>query len=198
MTKFALGFLALAFTTGSAFAQDYLKCGLRIGDNDPDCPFLGSCPQEDLKVSKGQLFVEVNEGEFKEGKIGLKKVIVLDKKDKEKKDVRITIFADDTRFEKLKAEKGLNAIAYNSKGLNYSVQKSGNMLDIYFRSQESYLNIQLTGDAKYSGYVATDSNIINVTCERMNKEVYDEFKAKKEALEAHKKEKAQKSSATKQ
>lgn len=198
MTKFALGFLALALTTGSAFAQDYLNCGLKISDNDPDCPFLGSCPQEDLKVSKTQLFLEMNEGEKKEGKIGLKKVIVMDKKDKEKKDVKITIFADDDRVEKLKTEKNLNAVAYNAKGLDYTVSKYGSTLDINIKSPDYYLNITLTGDARYTGMLYTGRNAVFVTCERLNKEVYEEFKSKKEAIENHQKEKAQKSGATKQ
>jgi hypothetical protein len=198
MKKLTVSILAFVLTTASAFAQDYLNCGFRIADNKPDCPFLGKCPQEKLKVSKSQLFLELNEGDTKEGKISLKKVVLLDGDDKEKKDVKITVFGDDENLQTFKKEK-VKHISFDSRGsFDYNVQKAGNTFDISFTSPIYKLQMSITGDFKVQDYLLTEDNAILVVCERLSKNVYNEFMSKKEALNQYKKEKSQSQGATKQ
>ncbi len=179
-----------ALTFNSAFAQDYLSCNLKISDNKIDCPFFGACPQKELKESKSQLIVEVHEGETKKGKVQLKKVLVKPGTEDEN-DNKIIVFKDDQRPEKIKVEKKAEMISYDIKsGINYSVTKFGDTLDILFKTSAYELTITLSGNGRYQDYVLTDDNAISVFCEKLNKDVYEDMIAKKEALEIYKQEKA--------
>jgi hypothetical protein len=190
MKKFSFGLLLLALSSGASYAQDYLNCGLRIADNEIDCPFFRSCHHKDLKESKSQLLVEVHEGETKNGKINLKKVLLFPGSKKEK-DNRINVFIDDNRPEKIKIEKEVDLITYEIKnGINYSVSKYGDTLDIHFKTSAYNLNITLNGDGKYQDYVLTNENAISVNCEKLNKDAYDDIVSKKEALSSYEREKA--------
>jgi hypothetical protein len=195
MKKFSFGLLLLALSSGASYAQDYLNCGLRIADNEIDCPFFGSCHQKSLKESKSQLLVEVHEGETKKGKITLKKVLMFPGSKKEK-DNRINVFQDDNRPEKIKIEKKADLITYEVKnGINYSVSKYGDTLEISFKTSAYNLNITLSGDGKYQDYVLTNENAISVNCEKLNKDAYDDIVSKKEALISYESEKAKLSKA---
>ncbi|HXH73635.1 MAG TPA: hypothetical protein VNJ08_01620 [Bacteriovoracaceae bacterium] len=198
MNRLSLGLLALAFSTSSVFAQDYLNCGLKIADNKIDCPFFGSCPQEVLKESKSQLFLELNEGDTLEGKIAFKKVLLFPGTSKEKKN-KVTIFKSDLRTEMLKSEKKVDLVAYDTQNnIDYTARKVGNTLSVSFKSAVYTLSIDLEGNGKYQDYILTSENAVSVICERLNKEVYEEFKAKKEAIDSYNKEKSDKSKASKQ
>jgi hypothetical protein len=196
MKTFNLTLLVFAFISSSAFAQDYLNCSLKIKDNEVDCPFLRSCPQEILENSRSQLIVEVHEGETVTGEIKFKRVL-LHPGSKKEKDNKIVLFKEDNRLERLD-KKDVPFTSYDLKsGINYSVHKSGSNLDIQLNSSVYQLNINLSGNAKYQDYILTSDNAIIVSCEKMNKDTYEDLQARKEAIDAFKLEKS-KSGASKQ
>ena len=185
MKKFTLGLVAFAFLSMPAFAQSFLKCDFKIADNDVDCPFLGRCPQKVLRESKTSLSFELVDGQVTEGSIAFQKVVLLDKKDKEK-DALITLFAGDDKAQKLKEEKDVKLITYNlNKDLKYSVKKEGNTIYVDFGIH----NFWVRGNYSYNGWLLTSHNAITFSCESMTHDVYQEFKAKKEALEQYHEEK---------
>ncbi|MFP5387134.1 MAG: hypothetical protein ACLGHN_13730 [Bacteriovoracia bacterium] len=194
MKKFTLGLVALSFLSLPAFAQSFLKCDFKIADNAVDCPFLGRCPQKVLRESKMNLSFELAEGQLIEGAIPFQKVVLLDKKDKEKDDL-ITLFGSDDKAQKLKEEKNVKLISYNlNKDLKYSIKKEGNTIFVDFGIH----NFWLKGSYAYSGWLLTSHNAITFSCESMTHEVYQEFKAKKEALEQYHEEKQSSQSASRQ
>lgn len=189
MTKFTFGLLAFAFITSSAFAQGVLKCDLKIADNDPDCPWIGSCPQKNLKVSRKQLILELNDGDVQESEIELVRVVMLDKKDKEKKGVKLVVFKDDANLAKLKENK-VKHISYKYKdSVEYHVQKHGDSYKAIFSSPQNKLEIRLEGDYSVQDYLLTSEHAIAITCSTMRKAIFDEEKAKEEALKEYKKQK---------
>ena len=193
MKILVLGLLAISMTTFSALAQDFLKCDFKISDNSVDCPLLGKCPQKILRESTTSFGFELSEGEIIEGSIPLIKVVLLDKKDKEKDD-QITLFKDDEKSSKL-SELKLNLASYDSpSSLEYSIRKEGDTVYVNLDTQ-NYLNIWLRGHITYTGWIATQKNVITLSCEQMTRGIYQEYKAKKEALELYRTQKAQAKSA---
>ncbi len=171
----------LTASLSPAFAQDYLNCNFKISDNVIDCPWFGGCPQKNLKTSKHQFLIGVNEGETAKGKINFKKVIVKPGTNDEKNN-NIIIFADDDSAEKLKYEEKADFAIYTTKsGISYQITKFGPSMDIVLKTNTYTLNINLTGDSNYSDYLINDKNAIAVSCEKISKDVYDDRLTEKEA-----------------
>src|SRR5690606_20567282 len=84
----------------SSFANDYLKCDLKIPDNKVKCPLIGKCPQKILKTSETSLQVELFDGIPAEGEVTLNKILIDPGTKKEEKN-DIVLFSDDIRFQEL-------------------------------------------------------------------------------------------------
>ena len=74
-------------------------------------------------------------------------------------------------------------------GLYYNARKNGDTINVHFKLEEYVYNFYIIGDGKYASFMMSSSNPIAFNCERMNKSVFEEFNAKKEAINKFKEEK---------
>jgi hypothetical protein len=182
---FILGTLSF-IVLGSAHAQEYLQCNLKISDNRIDCPFFSKCYHKPLKESKTQLDLELFDGDKKSGKVQLKRVLV-NPDSEDEKDNEIIVFKDDQRPEEIMKEPKSKMITYDSaEAIKYVAQKYGDSIDIQFKTSVYTMDINLTGNGSYSTFFPTQDNLISASCEKVTKAIFDERKAKEIAIKQFK------------
>jgi hypothetical protein len=197
MKKATLFALVTLFSTAS-FAQDYIKCDLKIADNKVDCPFLGRCPEKKLRESDTKLELLISEGETIRGEITLNQVVLHPGTKKEKKS-SVFLFEDDKRHEKIRDEHDVDLVSFESSNkISYDVLKEGESVIINFRTSTYNAYADLRGaNSSYRSFFATQDSAILFDCEKQNKEIYDEAERRRKAIEEYqqaKEEKAKKES----
>jgi hypothetical protein len=193
MKKAAILMITALMSTAS-FAQDYVKCEFKIKDNEVKCPLLGRCPEKELRDSETKLEVLIHQGETLQGKVTLKEVVLHPGTKKEKKN-KVFLFEDDNRHEEIRDEKGVDLFSFESTtSIDYTISKFGDKIDINFITPNYKHDLDLRGRVSYSSYIATPDSAIAFTCDKLNKEVFEEGERKQKALEEHLKSKAEKAS----
>jgi hypothetical protein len=189
MTK--LGLLASLMISSTTFAQDYIKCDLRISDNTVKCPIFRTCPEKELRVSTTTLHILLNEGVDEQGKIAMKRVILHPGSKKQDKN-KIVLFKDDNRDKKVMSKEVVDMVVYDiESGINYTASKSGNLTRLNFKTPNYTFNMSLSGtNAELSTYLLFNENTVLLSCKKMNKEVFDDLQNEKEALDNFFKEKS--------
>jgi hypothetical protein len=185
MKKTALFAMAALFSTAS-FAQDYIKCDLKIADNKVDCPFLGRCPEKKLRESDSKLEILIHEGETLRGEIGLNQIVLHPGTKKEKKN-NVFLFEDDKRHEKIRDENQVDLVSFESSNkISYDVLKEGDSVIINFRTSSYHAYADLRGaNSSYRSFFATADSSILFDCEKQNKEIYEEAERRRKAIEEY-------------
>ncbi len=184
MKSIKLGLLATLFVSSTSFAEDYIKCDLKIRDNTVKCPIFRTCPEKQLRESTTTLHLLLNEGFDERGKIAMKKVILHPGSKKQDKN-RIVLFKDDNRDLKVSSKEVVEMVVYDiESGINYSASKSGDMARLNFKTPNYTFNMSLNGqNAELSTYLLFNENTIFLTCKKMDKEIFDDLQNEKEALD---------------
>lgn len=190
--KKAIILVITALMSTASFAQDYVRCEFKIKDNEVKCPLIGKCPEKELRESETKLDILIHQGEKLQGKVALREVILHPGTKKEKKN-KVFIFEGDNRHESIRDEKEVDLYSYESPtSIDYTISKFGDTIDINFVTPSYRHNIDLRGRVSYSSYIATPDSAIAFTCDKLNKEVFEEGERKQKALEEHLKSKAEK------
>lgn len=190
MKSLNFGFLATLFISSTSFAQDYIKCDLKISDNTVKCPIFRTCPEKELRESTKTLHILLNEGFDEQGKIALKKVLLHPGTKKQDKN-KIILFKDDNRDKKVMDKQLVDMVVYDiESGINYSASKTGNLARLNFKTPNYTFNMSLQGtNAELNTYLLFNENTVLLSCKKMNKEIYDDLQNEKEALDNFYKEK---------
>lgn len=191
-----------AFLTTAAFAQDHIKCELKIPDNNVGCFIsLINCPEKELKESNKEIHFNIHDGEQLSGSIKLNHVVLHPGTKKQDKN-QIFLFEEDLRHEKLRDEKNVDLVAYEAEhGIDYLIRKEGPFIKINFQSPSMKLNFNAKGDFIINDYLLTPASAISLKCTKVNKEVFEAGERKRKAIEEHlktKKEKEQQSGEARQ
>ncbi len=191
MKKAAI-FAILSLMSTASFAQDYVRCEFKIKDNEVKCPLIGKCPEKELRESETKLDILIHQGEKLQGKVALREVVLHPGTKKEKKN-KVFIFEGDNRHEAIRDEKEVDLYSFESPtSIDYTISKFGDSIDINLVTPSYRHNIDLRGRVSYSSYIATPDSAIAFTCDKLNKEVFEEGDRKQKALEEHLKSKAEK------
>jgi hypothetical protein len=191
MKSMKLGFLATLFISSTTFAQDYIKCDLKISDNTVKCPLFRTCPEKELRESTTTLHILLNEGFDEQGKIAMKKVLLHPGSKKQDKN-KIILFKDDNRDKKVMEKEVVDMVVYDiESGINYTASKSGNSARLNFKTPNYTFNMSLHGsNAELSTYLLFNENTVLLSCKKMDKEIFDDLQNEKEALDNFYKEKS--------
>lgn len=180
----------------SSFANDFLRCDLKIPDNKVKCPLIGKCPQKILKTSETTLQLELFDGIPVDGEITFQKVLISPGTKKEEKN-DVILFSDDMRFQEL--EDKVDLVSYEiGERIKYSISRFGNTINIALNSSAARGNWTLRGNVALHTYFLTNESAVSMQCKTITKAVFEEEDRRRKAIEEHqqrKEEKQQKSSA---
>lgn len=190
MKKLSTLMIMSALLSTTAFAQDHIKCELKIPDNDVGCFMsLINCPEKVLKESKQEFHFTINEGEQLSGRINFNQIVLHPGTKKQDKN-KIYVFDKDLRHENLRSEKDIDLVAFESEhGINYLIKKENQFVDFHFESPSMNVDYSIQGQIGFKTYVLTPVSAVAISCDKVNKEVFDAGERKRKAIEEHLKSK---------
>jgi|GEM_PF-4337039 len=200
--KKTLSLITLALLSTSAFANYQAVCKLNLHKNKVSCPpfFFFGCDESPLEKSEGELSLEVTD--VHEGKIEFKHVAIRPESDDEKNH-SVILLADDNREEVLKKEKKVKLISYKSaNAINYKITNLGDSVqfDFSYDTESQWQNRELILPINGRGQqliwipdLKADERRLVIDCKVLSKEINNEERGRKEALEKLKMEEKEES-----
>lgn len=187
-------FIISSLVIGSAYADDFIKCDLKITNNKVSCSLFSKCPEKILRESTTQIDIITNDFDETVGKVNLKKIILHPGTKKESKN-NVVLFKDDPRDQKVLEKKEIDMVQYDIKSsIEYRARKEGNRSIIKFKTPNYTFDMTLTGNnAHLSGYMLLNESNIVFHCTKMDENQFQDLEAKKEAIQNYQNEKSIKS-----
>lgn len=196
MKNISIFMLMTGLFTIPAFAQNHIKCDFKIPDNDVGCfTTLMKCPEKKLQESKKSLQITIHEGQQTDGQIKFNHIVLHPGTKKQDKN-RVYLFEGDTNHEKIRDEKNVDLVAYeSSEVIDYSFKKEGPFINIEMKSSLANLSHPMEEYMILESYLPTSFSAINVRCERINNSVFDSNDRRQKALNRHSAEKKEREAA---
>lgn len=193
MKKIISFIFILWFSSFNLYSQDgvdSILCDFKIVDNQIICSgyLFTKCPHEFLKESQYRTLVQANEGEEKTEVINFKKI----EKDsflKNKSEKEIILFKNDFRAEKINVVNNLKLkMADLSNYIKLTFLKEGEKISVtvgVVDPKKSTVYLELPKDEKNQQIIFLNETQITMSCEKINKRIFGDLNAEKEAVKKY-------------